>query len=118
MSEEIFKKIKSFIIDSGWGITFPFFHEIEINHKTRIKEDLKINGDDADIFLIEFANEFKVDVSNFFIHEYFDDEGEPILPAILRMFTGKRRLQKKELTIAHLEKAVLAGRLDEDVINS
>jgi acyl carrier protein len=118
MNNEVFNKLKSFLLGSGWGITLPLFEEKEIGINTRIKEDLKINGDDADKFLIAFGNEFKVDVSQFKIDEYFDDEGEPILRAIIRMVTGKQRRQTKELTITHLEKAVLAGRLDEEVINS
>ena len=34
------------------------------------------------------------------------------------MITGKKKAQKKVLTVEHLEKAVLVGRLDEEVINS
>lgn len=118
MNNEVFNKLKSFMVESGWGITLLPFKEMEIGVNTRIKEDLKINGDDADEFLIAFGNEFKVDVSKFKIDEYFDDEGEPILPAIIRMITGKQKRQTKELTMTHLEKAVLAGRLDEEAINS
>lgn len=85
---------------------------------TSIELDLKIKGDDADEFLIAFSKEFSVDVSKFKIGNYFGDEGDPILPAIIRASTDRKKLQRKVLTIGHLEKAVIAGRLDEEVINS
>lgn len=118
MSDEILNRLKKFVLESGWGYVLPSLKEREVNKGTRVKEDLKINGDDADEFLIAFGKEFDVEVSKFNIGEYFDDEGDPILPAIIRMFTGKKKRQTKELTISHLEKAILAGRLDEEVINS
>jgi acyl carrier protein len=118
MNDEIFDRVKKFVLESGWGYKLPSLKEREINNETRVKEDLKINGDDADAFLIAFGKEFDVEVSKFKIDEYFDDEGEPILPAIIRMLTGKEKRKTKELTIGHLEKAVKAGRLDEEVINS
>jgi len=46
--------------------------------------------------------------------DYFDGEGDPILPAVIRIPTGKKN---KILTVGHLEKGILAGRLDEEVIN-
>ncbi len=111
MSDEIFEKLKRFIIKERWEYDFTLTRE------TTIEEGLGITGDDSDEFLIAFGREFNVDVSQFPIGDYFGDEGDPILPAIIRMFTGKKKRQTKELTIRHLEKAVIAGRLDEEVIN-
>ncbi len=118
MSDEIFNRLKKFVIESGWGYVLPSLKEREVNNETRVKEDLKINGDDADDFLIAFGKEFNVEVSKFKVDEYFDGEGDPILSAIIRMFTGKKKRQTKELTIGQLKKAIIAGRLDEEVINS
>lgn len=120
MSDEIFNRLKTFISEQGFGYTLPFpflFKKKEITRETSIERDLRITGDDADEFLIDFGKEFNVDVSQFPIGNYFGDEGDPILPAILRIFTGKKKRQTKELTIYHLEKAVIAGKLDEEVIN-
>jgi len=50
--------------------------------------------------------------------DYFDGEGDFILPSIIRMFTGKRKGKNKVLTVAHLGKGILVGKLDETVINS
>jgi len=40
-----------------------------------------------------------------------------ILPAILGLQTGRKKEQKKIFTTGHLEKAVIAGKLDEDIIH-
>src|ERR1700742_3775644 len=104
MNDETFNRIKAFVLKSGFGYVLPSLKEREISSATRLKEDLKINGDDADIFLIDFGKEFNVEVSKFKIDEYFDDEGDEILPAIVRMFTGMEKRRKKELTLGHLEK--------------
>ena len=50
--------------------------------------------------------------------DYFSPEGDIILPAIIRMLRGKQKQKQKELTVKHLMKAVIVGRLDEEVINS
>jgi acyl carrier protein len=112
MNNENFDKLKQFIVKERWEYDFPLTRE------TTIAGDLGIYGDDSDEFLIAFGKEFNVDVSQFRIGDYFSGEGDPILPAIIRLFTGKKKRQRKILTIGHLEKAVIAGRLDEEVINS
>ena len=120
MSEEIFDRLKKFISEQGFGYTLPFpllFKKKEIKRETAIEKDPGITGDDSDEFLIAFGKEFNVDVSQFPIGNYFDDEGDPILPAIIRFLTNKKKRKTKELTIGHLEKAIIAGRLDEEVIN-
>jgi len=121
MSDEIFNRLKKFISEQGFGYTLPWpllFKKKEIKRETTIERGLKITGDDSDEFLIAFGKEFNVDVSKFPIGDYFGDEGDPILPSIIRFLTGKKRRQTKTLTIGQLEKAVIAGRLDEEVINS
>jgi acyl carrier protein len=78
-----------------------------------LEKDLRITGDDADEFLIDFGKEFNVDVSQFPIGEYF--EGEKPFYGLL---WGKERKAVKTIKVDHLVKAIIAGRLDEDVINS
>lgn len=112
MDDEILNRLKIFITKERWEYNFP------LERETSIEKDLKITGDDADEFLIAFGREFKVDVSRFPIGDYFGDEGDSILPAIIRLITGKKKRQTKVLTIGHLEKAVLAGQLNEEVINN
>lgn len=121
MTDEIFNKLKIFITDQGFGYTLPWpllFKRRVIKRETSLEGDLKITGDDADEFLIAFGKEFNVDVNKFPIGDYFGDEGDPLLPAIIRLFKGNDKREKKTLTVGHLEKAIIAGRLDEEVINS
>jgi acyl carrier protein len=119
--DEVLNKIKTFVFESGWGYTLPFpflFKRKPITRETTIEEDLKITGDDSDEFLIAFGKEFKVNVSDFKIGDYFGSEGDPVLRTLNRILSRGKKRSKKTLTIGHLEKAVLAGKLDEEVINS
>ena len=112
MSDVIFDKIKKFTTKQA-GVM-----EKEVTEDAGLENDLGVSGDDAVEFIMAFAKEFNVDVSKFMAADYFSPEGDSILPAIIRFFTGKKHPKQKELRIKHLEKAVIAGRLDEEVINS
>ncbi len=112
MSSEIFESIKKFTIKQT-GVS-----DDEVTEDAGLECDLGVSGDDAVDYIIAFGKEFNVDISRFMAADYFSPEGDSILPAIIRMFTGKRHPKKKELIMRHLEKAVIAGRLDEEVINS
>lgn len=99
-------------------IVTKFAVDIEdVLSETRIEEDLGIYGDEAMEFITAFSKEFNVDISQFMAAEYFSPEGDFILPAILRMFKGSKKKKQKTLKIIHLEMAIKAGRLDEEVIN-
>jgi hypothetical protein len=70
----------------------------------------RIRGDDALDLILRFGKKFKVDVSGFMAADYFEGEGMNwLMPDI--------QPGKKILKIKHLEKAVVAGKLDESVIN-
>jgi hypothetical protein len=66
--------------------------------------------------LMAYSKEFNVDVSKFKIDDYFGDEGDVVLSSIIKTLNGSERKHKKILTIGNLEDAVLAGRLDEEII--
>jgi len=95
-------------------------YKYPLNRDIRLYEDLGIYGDDAVEFLMAFGREFKVDVSKFMAADYFKDEGIDFLTPIINLLSrNKRQLaEKKTLTLGHLEKAIAAGRLDEEVVNS
>jgi hypothetical protein len=112
MSDEILDKINRFIIANRWEYNFPLTRE------TQLQRDLKIWGDDADEILIKFSEEFHVDVSQFPLGKYFEDEGDQTFLDIVRFFSRKKKQPKKVLTIGDLERSVVAGRLDESVIGS
>lgn len=100
-SEACFAELISFVRDISGE------HEIPISRTTSLENDLGITGLDAERLIIEFGKKFKIEISNFSFRTYFNDE-----PSI---FETSREV--KSFTLAHLEKALLAGRLDEEVIN-
>lgn len=83
----------------------------ELNQETSIEKDLAITGMEAIEFIVDFGIFFNVDVSQFKAADYFEAEGASI-------FSGWSSRPRKNLTLGHLEKAIQAGRLDEEVINS
>lgn len=111
MSEQIFDRLKAFIIKE------TAVHDEEITMDTQIEHDLGITGDDAVDFMIAYGKAFNVDVSNFMAGDYFSGEGGSLLSTIIGAFTGKKESQKKALTVGHLEKGITSGRLDEEVMN-
>lgn len=102
----------SFLIKQA-GVTIE-----ELSDEALLEDDLGISGDDAFELIVAFGKEFSVDVSNFMVADYFSGEGDSILPAIVNFFTGRKEKKRLELRLKHLEKAMIAGRLDEEVINS
>lgn len=103
--KKAFEEIKQFILRERWHYDF------EITSETSLQDDLKIFGDDASEILTKFCIEFNVDYSDFKFDDYFHPE------VSWNDFFVKKKKYKK-LTIGHLVKAVQAGRLDEEIINS
>jgi acyl carrier protein len=112
MSDELLNAIKEFTQEEAGR------DPKDITESTCLERDLGIYGDDAVEYIIAFGKTFKVDVSKFMAADYFSPEGDVILPSIFRAITGKKPQKQKELSIGHLIKALKAGRLDEEVINS
>lgn len=110
MDNNIFESIKSFVEKQRWQ--YPF----ALERTTKVEKELKITGDEATEFIMAFGKQFNVDVSNFMAAEYFESEGDKILPAIVRFFTGQKKAKNKELLLVDLERAVIAGKLDDTVI--
>lgn len=111
MNEEIFNKLKAFVVKQA-GV-----NNEEVIPEAKIEDDLGVTGDDAVDLLIAYGKTFNVDMTKFMAADYFDGEGDSVLPAILRIFTRKKKKVNKVLTIAHLEKGIIAGRLDEEIMN-
>lgn len=111
MDNEAFKRIV-LLVEKKMGK-----YKLPMNRETCLEKDLGMSGDDAYEFLLDFSKEFKVIISEFEIKKYFYPEGDSILPDIIRIFTRKDNPKQKELTLGHLEIAVIAGRLDDELIN-
>lgn len=110
MNDEVFNNLKSFVIKQS------AVDDEEITRDTQIEDDLGVTGDDAVDFMIAYGKTFNVDVSKFMAADYFGAERNVALSELFGAFTQKRK--RKTLTVGHLEKGILAGQLDEEVINS
>jgi acyl carrier protein len=110
MSDEVFEELRNFVSE------FSGYDPAEINRDTRLLVDLSIYGDDAADLLMAFSKKFHVDVSQFRIDEYFGSEGWDFIGEVFSIFKKYKPL--KVLTMANLEKAIYASKLDEEVINS
>ena len=84
-------------------------YKMPVIRETLIEDGLGITGDDAEDLIVTFANKYNVDIANFDFAKYFYDEPN--------VFDLQSR-EVKPFTVGHLEKAIIAGRLDEEVINS
>ncbi len=72
----------------------------ELTMGTRIGEDLRLIGDDADEFLDKFSKEFAVDLSEFPFSDYFPDEGS----ASMHFYTGRQMNRPKKPALSLLRK--------------
>jgi len=109
MALQISKQLSEFIIKQRWKYDFPLTEEKTLNH------DLEIYGDDAVDFFLALSKEFNVDVSNFEIRKYFKGEGYS-LKNIFKMLKGKTEEKYLPITLGDLERAIAAGKLDDNVI--
>lgn len=115
---EIFQNLTNFIYAVRWKYKQP------LTYKTRLYEDLKIDGDDAIDFFSEFQKTFGLELSKFVIEKHFNGEGfDPIgFSILLRLFSKQKKSniydKKISINLGHLVKAIKIGRLDEEIINS
>jgi len=110
MSRADFDKLKEFIVEQV-GV-----EENAVTPYARLYDDLGVYGDDATELLIEYGKRFNVDVSKFMAADYFKGEGIDMIGGLIRLFSGKQSTGLKTLTVNDLEKGMVAGRLDEEVI--
>jgi acyl carrier protein len=104
--------LKKFIVDLI-GV-----HENEVTQDSRPYEDLGVYGDDATELLIKYGKKFNVDVSKFMAADYFKGEGIDMIAGLFQLISGKEPSGLKVLTVKDLEKGIIAGRLDEEVMAS
>lgn len=84
-------------------------YNMPITRQTEIENDLGVTGDEAEDLIVAFGKRFNVDISNFDFSTYFYDE-----PGFFQINDQVIASFK----VGDLEKAIIAGRLDESVINS
>jgi len=101
-SENRFLELTSFVREQVREFKMP------ITRETLIEDDLGVTGDEASELIHNFSVRYSVDISKFDFKKYFNDE-----PSV---FLSPRKIAP--FRVGFLEKAILAGRLDEEVINS
>jgi acyl carrier protein len=104
------EKILKFIEKKRWKYEFP------INSETLLQDDLKIYGDDAVEFIVDFGKEFSVDINQFNINNYFDAESDPIARSLIKLLTNKNRKKRLPITISDLENSIKTGYLEDEFI--
>jgi len=113
MNEDVFSNLVNFVEEQRWVYNFPLLSS------TTIERELMITGDDAIEFIMAYSAHFNVDVSRFMAGKYFQGEGGNWLEGMFDIFSKEKDVETKpELTLGHLERGTLAGRLDEEIICS
>ncbi len=92
---------------------WPFNNSIDLKQSTTLNGDLEIYGDDADELIYEFSKKFNINIDNFTISKYFESEGNTFF---INIFSKKKSLKEKELTLGDLEYAMKIGRLADEFI--
>ncbi|MBL1411573.1 DUF1493 family protein [Sphingobacterium faecale] len=82
-----------------------------ITESTRLFHDLDLYGDDAAEFFDRFKDRFTVDMCDFCFADYFPNEGDWILPTILRFLIGRPQPIYRPLTVSDLQLAIDCGYL-------
>ncbi len=75
----------------------------KITLKTRLYQDIKIDGDDAEEFLYKYSEEFKVDMSSFDFNCYFNDELFDSISILKSFFGFGENRVLGEITVEMLE---------------
>ncbi len=78
---------------------------------TRLLHDLGMDGDDADEFIVRFAETFAVDLAGYDHGAFFGPEAafEPF-SYLYRLLFARHRLATRPLTVRHLAAVAAAGR--------
>jgi hypothetical protein len=87
----------------------------EIKLESDLEGDLGISGDFAIELMEDYQKEFNVDLSNFAFSRYFSDE-HGLLEDLLILIFRLRNESRTPLTIKHLVRGAISGRLDDKVI--
>lgn len=84
-------------------------YKMPITRETLIEDDLGVTGDEAEKLIMAFGNKYNIDISNFNFAKYCYEE-----PGVFNFQNQKIA----PLTVGDLEKAIIAGQLDDEIINS
>ncbi len=80
----------------------------DITLDTRLREDLKIDGDDVDELLCKIAEQFEVDWHGFVFYRYFHKEPH-LFSLLFEWYYHKRHGVLKTITVSHLVSVIERG---------
>ena len=81
---------------------------IPIKRETLIEDDLGVTGDEAEELIFNFSTHYKVDLKFFTFTKYFYDE-----PGAFN-FSNRA---VSPFTVRDMERAIILGRLDDEILN-
>lgn len=73
----------------------------DITLNTRLREDLKIDGDEVDELLCKIAEQFEVDWHGFGFYHYFHEEPH-LFSLLFEWYYHKRHGPLKTITVSHI----------------
>ena len=103
LDKEQFVKLVEFLREETGEVNMP------ITRQTLIEDDLGVTGDEAAELISNFSKRYGVNIQDFIFEHYFYDE-----PGI---FDFPNRTVKP-FSVGGLEKAIITGRLDEEIIDN
>src|ERR1700710_2181564 len=117
--EDIHPQLKDFIVDYCTRYKIREVDPCTLNLDTSIDLDLDIVDIEMDLFLAEFAEEFKIDQSKFSWYKYGYPTGSASVNVIKAVFGYKspwvkrlsRRIYKPKFRVRNLQDAVKTGKL-------
>ncbi|NEU78619.1 DUF1493 family protein [Nostoc sp. UIC 10630] len=80
----------------------------DITLNTRLREDLKIDGDDADVIFYKIAEQFSVDWQGFVFYRYFHEEAH-LFSLLFEYYYRKRHGKLKTINVNHLLSVIERG---------
>lgn len=88
------------------GLLARYIAVSKLDHDKDLEWDYGLTGDDAVEFLREYSKRFHVDVSKFYFHAYFHDEGENMKLLFRRLIN---RYSRQKITLKDLYEGTQTG---------
>ena len=102
MNRDFLEELKQLVLELRGG------RAEHLTAATRIAHDLHLEGDDAEEFLLRYAKQFSVDLSEFEFARHFSGEG--ILPELFWRLRHGHPIRMVPLTLGDLATAAARGR--------
>ncbi|MGF1934499.1 MAG: DUF1493 family protein [Nostoc sp. ChiQUE02] len=80
----------------------------DITLNTRLREDLKIDGDDVDELFCKITEQFGIDWQGFIFYRYFREEPH-LFSLLFECYYRKRHGILKTITVSHLLSVIESG---------